>query len=405
MNNLQMHNHSRGTFSQQLMRDRNTMLLFNLVRKNEPISRADLARCSGLSPATVSILMENLIANEWIYESSISVPAKERGRRPILLKVNASRGFVATLEILSRGYKCKLYDICFHEVAFRRCYDIASSAENICGTLLALAAENGIGEDRLLGIHVLFPGIFNLDTGELCYSAVIPSKNLIQRNLIEYLRRRLPNTEVIINNNSAMVAYSEFINEDSVSALPLLAVTVREGLSGGIVLSDQHCMPLEVGHIIIQQEGPLCRCGNRGCLETYCSTPALFREINRQTGLCLNYQENFGTDSNRDAMLKVAQAFDAGDPAVAAVLQEFASYLCSGIISLVNVFSARSVHIGGDVYYLGKKFSEMVRKTLFQDFSIVTDTSELELEFFGDDIEQCRRAAVMMILKHIFCSN
>ena len=393
---------ARSTSSQQVIKDQNTMLLFNLVRKTPPISRAELARRSGLSPATVSMLIEELIANQWIQETDTVAPSSERGRRPILLEVNASRGYVATVEILSRGYICSIYDICLHKIASVRCRDTASSSRQIADTLLGLARSKRIANHRLMGIHILFPGLFDAESGELGFSAVIGEADMVQRDLVEQLRRRLPQTHVMISNNAAMVAYSEFVAESLGAAAPLLAMTIYEGINAGVVLGGKECMPVEAGHIIIQRNGPLCKCNNRGCLEAFCSTPALFRAINQRTSLNLDFQDDYGADCNQDAMAKVAAAFLAGDEDVAAVIKDYVYALCCGIISIVNLFAIRSVRIGGAVRSLGKPFAEMLRKTLETEFHIMTNAGALNVELFDDDYESSRQAAVMLILERIF---
>lgn len=393
----------RSTFSQQVIKDQNTMLLLNLVRRHAPISRAELARLSGLSPATVSMLAEELIQNQWIRETAAAaLPKGERGRRPIMLEVNASRGYVATLEILSRGYICTLYDICLHKVASVRSRDMASSGAGVCQTLVQLARSRHNAKSRILGVHILFPGLFDAETGSLGFSAVIDDTDMVQRDLVADLRVRLPQAHVMISNDATMVAYSEFVAENAPDSTPLLAMTIHEGINAGVVMDHRSCLPVEAGHIIIQQRGPLCKCGNRGCLETFCSTPALFRALNERTALRLDYQDTYGGDRNQAVIARVAEALSEGDASVRAVLEDYTYALCCGLVSIINLFAVRSVHIGGAVHALGASFEEMIRETLAAHFHVVTHSKELNLGLFDDDYESNRKAAVMLILERIF---
>lgn len=394
-----------GAASQQIMKDQNTMLLLNLIRKRAPISRADLARTTKLSPATVSILVEELLADQWISETAAAMPRGERGRRPIMLSLNASRGYIAILELLNDGFRCTLYDICLHKVASERIRKIATTAQEILDTLLHLLKSQQITTERLLGIHTLFPGLFDATTGHLVFSAVMDERDMVQRDLVAVLRRRLPHTHVMISNDATMVAYSQFIAENQQAVTPLLALTIHEGINAGIVMDGQSCLPVEAGHIIIDQNGPLCRCFNHGCLETYCSTPALFRRIRESTALPLEFQDTYGADCNQQAMELVAEAYHQGDAAVCAVLEDYAYTLCCGIISIVNLFAVRSVHIGGSVYTLGEPFLQLIRKTLDQRFHVVTTSRQLSLELFDDDYESSRKAAVILCMEHLFQNN
>lgn len=395
---------SGTTYSQQLIKDRNETLLFNLVRKLAPISRADLARHSGLSPATVTVLMEELLDNQWIRELPPAFLAPQRGRRPILLEVNAARGFVATVEILSRGYICTLYDICLNCIGTFRSREKAASSEQVCQDIEELAAAHQVSLDRLLGIHVLYPGLYDTESGRLGFSAVIAPADSVDDLLIENLGKAFPNTHAMLSNNSTAMAYSVFSLNTAV-ALPLLALSIDEGISAGIVTPDRICIPLEAGHIIIRHDGALCQCGNRGCLETVCSTPALFQAINDRTDLQLEYQNTYGAECNRVAILQVAAALAAGDEKVCQVVSDFARNLCSGIISMVNLLAVRSVYLGGAVHLLGEPFRAMMEKILEEEFQVITNSRALQLFLFEDDLESSRKAAVVLTLEQLFQKN
>ncbi len=394
---------SNSTYSQQVIKDRNSTLLFNLVRKTAPVSRAELSRLSGLSPATVTVLMEELIENQWIRELTPLMAPGARGRRPIQLEVNANAGFVATLEILSHGYICCLYDICLNKIAEMRCPEQRPVAGDICQTMVQLAQLRGL--DRLLGVHVLYPGLFDKETGRLGFSAVIPDENMVQADLTDLLQEALPGVHIMVSNNSTAMAYSVFAAHAPVAPVPLLAISIHEGISAGIVTDGHTCVPVEAGHIIIRQDGPACTCGNRGCLETVCSTTALFRALDARTDLHLDFQDVYGSDRNKLAMEQVAEAFHRGSPAVREILEEFACALCSGIVSIVNLFAVRSVYIGGAVRQLGEPFLALLRQLLAERFQIITNSRQIQLALFDDDLEASRKAAVMLTMERLFRRN
>ena len=393
----------RVVYSQQVIKDRNSTRLFNLVRKLAPISRADLARVSGLSPATVTVLMEELLENQWIRELTPLVTPGARGRRPVQLEVNATAGYVATLELLSQGYICSLYDICQNKIAELRCQDAVPDVDDICQTMQHLADLRGT--DRLLGIHILYPGLFDAESGHLGFSAMIPAEQAVRPDLPDVLRSLFPQAHIMISNTSTAMAYSVYTANAPDIAVPLLALSIHEGINAGVVTGSHTCLPLEAGHIIIRQDGPACMCGNRGCLETLCSTPALFREIQARTSLDIQFRNTYGSECNQQAMNQVAAAFHQGYPDVTAVLQDFAYALCCGIVSIVNLFAVQSVYIGGSIRQLGRPFADLLRRTLQEQFHIVTNRQQITIDLFDDDLEASRKAAVMLTMEHIFRRN
>ena len=405
MIHFQSQENAPAVSSQQLIKDRNMMALFNLVRKNAPVSRASLARISGLSPATVSMLIDELIANQWIMETDLIPETTERGRKPILLEVNAARGLIATLEILSRGYVLTIYDIRLNRIASRRVREASATCAGVLDAISSIAGENRLDVGRLLGVHVLFPGLFEEGTGRLGFSAVIPEACMAEPDLIAGLRAGLPNARVMISNNSTVTAYAAYMDAGENTRTPLLAMTIYEGINAGIVMragGRDICLPVEAGHIIVREDGPLCKCGNRGCLETLCSTPALFRAVSENTGRPLRYSDTYGADCNQDAMEQVSEAFFAGDPGAEAALRGFTRSLCCGLISIVNLFGVRSIRIGGAIRALGNGFSSLLRETLKNEYSTVTSSRELNVELFDDDCESSRNAAAILIMESIF---
>ena len=119
---------------QQHLKDQNATLLFDLVRRRSPISRAELTKASGLSAATVTVLVDELLQGGWLVELG-AVGSTARGRRPINLAVNAARGAVATLEILSDGSILSVYDICLHKLTQTRSRLPASTSAPIIAQL------------------------------------------------------------------------------------------------------------------------------------------------------------------------------------------------------------------------------------------------------------------------------
>lgn len=392
--------------SQQTIKYNNTMLLFNLIRDRMPISRAGLARLCPLSASTISNLVDDLLKNEWIIETE-SVQASARGRRSVMLEVNARRGYVATVELLGRDFICTLYNIGLQKIAGTRVRNTLYTGATIADSLRDLLAAQRIPSCLLLGIHLIFPGVVDPVNGDLIRSTVFPSEDIIDRHMVTQLKKRYPDTHVMISSNGTIIAFEEFIKRDDVSPLPLLSLNIDEAIFGGVVLSDEseltnYCFPLEIGHTIVDCNGRLCKCANHGCLETLCATPILFRELNEKAGTRLSYSEEFGMDCNVTAMKEVAVLLERGDAAVMGVLERYAYALCCGLISVINLFHICTIRIGGDLAILGEPFLELLKKTLYTRFFPLNNLYQPQLKLFVSDYEQVRLAATIMCLDVLF---
>ncbi len=394
-----------SNFSQQKIKAHNTMLLFNIIRKTMPTSRATLATQTNLSPTTVSMLVDELIQNKWIRETGTGVSSM-RGRKPIMLEVNAAGGCIATVEIISHSFICSLYDICFRKLGSVRIHGGTHSSEQIAAEIKKLLKAKRIPMYRLIGTHVIFPGIFDAETGLIKFSAVIPAEELTEGDLVARLRERFPDSRVLISNNTSVLAFMEYSSDDYAPGKRVLAINIDEGISAGIVMGDAHkdpaqCFSLEIGHMIIDRNGPLCLCSNRGCLESICSTAALFRTLNERAGLKLSYNDSFAAQINEVAMQEVAARFFARDPRVMEVLSDYVYALCCGLVSAINLFDIHVIHIGGAISILGEGFLDMVRSSIAGHFRLL-HAQEVAIEASSGDFETLRRAAVMMCMDEIF---
>lgn len=391
--------------SQQQIRDENIMLLFNQIRK-APVSRAALAEIASLSPTTVSTLVEDLIRGGWVVETGPDVTFL-RGRRPVILTVNASRGYVATVELLSRGYICTLYDICLNKISGTRIHNTEYDGASVAATIYELLKSKRIPKSQLLGTHTIFPGMIDSASGTLRFSAVIPRESMPESTFLQTLNKSFGSSHNVLSNNGSIIAYTEFISEKKQSSLPLLSVNIDEGIIGGVVMSDEQsgvrmCFPVEIGHIIVDHNGPQCKCGNAGCLEALCSTPSLFRMMNERAGMSLTYMDTFGADCNVAAMEEVAVRLRAYDSAAMTVLADYVQILCSGLVSVVNLLNIQSIRIGGDIALLNDALLNVMRSTLRDRFRPLNNNCEVEVELFTSDYEDIRRAAAIQCMDELF---
>lgn len=397
---------AKTTYNQQTIKKHNIISLLNLMRKNMPISRAELAKRTALSPTTVSILIDELIHNNWVREVGTGDSA-ERGRKPIMLELNPDRGVSATVEILGRGFICSLYNICLNKLGTTRVSKTGYTTEDIAKEIDALLENNDISRDNLLSVHTIFPGLFDKNTDELISSAVIAEEDMVERDCILKLRQMYPHAEVFLSNNASLIAYAEFLAQNNSAPIRLLSLNIDEGITGGVVTGEASseidlCIPLEIGHIIVDRNGPPCQCNNCGCLEALCSTPAVFKAINEATDMGLDYSCDFGSDKNLIAIARVAERYKDGNPALDAVMQDYLYTLSCALTTVINLFSVESIHIGGSITVLGDRFVQELSEMLNGRFTLLNDKGTVNIELFASDFERVRLAAVVMSHDEVF---
>jgi len=327
----------KQTASNKTPRQINRNLLFNLIRSRPSVSRADLARISGLQRSTVSLIVEELLAERWILEGATG--RLPRGRRPTLIKLNDQRAVIAldihpaqtTVAVADLGGKIVAQNV----VVLPN--DAGKALAAIVSAVRKLIAAHK--EKSFDGIGICLPGRADLRMQKLIFAPnlnwpVLGIKSRIQR---------ATNLRVEMDNVANACALSEVWFGDSDSMHDLVVVNVSEGIGTGIFTNGQllrgaNGMAGEFGHVQIDPEGPLCACGNHGCWETLASNRAALR-----------YYSELAPSAPAvtfDALLKLAQG---GDKKAIAALEKMALQLGRGIRMIASALAPNEIVVVGDV--------------------------------------------------------
>lgn len=341
------------TGDQSLVRELNRSILLQRLRRGPPLSRADLAATTGLNKTTVSNLIDELIADGFARE--IGRDASAGGRPGVLLDLNPDGGWIIGGEIAVGRLSVVVANL-RAEIAWRREAPYAKNAslETVLGrldSLLRQAADAALSADRrLLGVGVTVPGLVDVHSGTLVFE---PNMGWRDVPLEERLRDTLHLPTFIDNDaNAAALAERYFGAAQDVDDLAYVVANI--GLGAGLVLGGQIFSGAsgyagEAGHTTIDPDGPLCRCGNRGCWERLASLRALIERVERglQDGRAsLIPSHANGGEVDLPAILQAARE---GDDLARQALRETGRHLGIGIANLINLLNPQLVAFGGSL--------------------------------------------------------
>lgn len=327
----------KQTASNKTPRQINRNLLFNLIRSRPSVSRADLARLSGLQRSTVSLIVEELIDERWILEGATG--RLPRGRRPTLIKLNDQRAVIA-LDIHPAQTTVAVADLGGKIIA-QNVIVLPNDAGKalpaiVSGIRKLIAAHKDKSFD---GIGICLPGRADLRMQKLIFAPnlnwpVLGIKSRIQR---------ATGLRVEMDNVANACALSEVWFGESDSLHDLVVVNVSEGIGTGIFTNGQllrgaNGMAGEFGHVQIDPEGPLCACGNHGCWETLASNRAALR-----------YYSSLAPSAPAitfDALLKLAQG---GDKKAIVALEKMTLQLGRGIRMIASALAPNEIVVVGDI--------------------------------------------------------
>src|SRR5947209_10987828 len=262
--------------SSEVVRDINRKLVLNLIRTRHPISRADLARVSGLQRSTVSLIVEQLIHETWVLEGPTG--RLPRGRRPTFLRLNDDRVIIA-VDIRPIQTTVALADANGKFI----CQESVHTSEDPKITLAALVQSierlmKANQNKKVEGVGVSLPGRYDHTGDRLVFAPNLGWRDVDIRNPIV----KATGLQVEVENaaNACVLAAVWFDRMED--CRNLVVVTVSEGIGTGIWANRQlvrglNGMAGEFGHVPLDPHGPPCGCGGRGCWEVFASNRAALR--------------------------------------------------------------------------------------------------------------------------------
>lgn len=321
----------------------NRRIALNIIRRSQPMSRADLARRSGMQRSTVSAIVGQLIGEGWVTEGASGPPA--RGRRPRLLHLNVERAGIVAVDLRPELTQVALAGV---DARFIMQSSWATPSSPVAfARMLARTVESFRTTHRDIvceGVGVSLPGRVN-ESGQLMFA---PNLGWGEVNLGELLEREVGLPIAMENAASACALAELWFGRHPENVRNLVAVTVSEGIGVGLLLNGQlvhggAAMAGEFGHVALDDRGPRCGCGKRGCWEQYASNTAAIRHY------AGNGRAKAGRAGRPLRFTDILSAAEAGDRRAIETLEWMASHLGRGLAALATGLAPQVLVIVGEI--------------------------------------------------------
>ncbi|MHB1699761.1 MAG: ROK family transcriptional regulator [Acidobacteriaceae bacterium] len=341
--------------SNRTPRQINRNLVFNLIRIHQPVSRADIARISGLQRSTVSLIVEDLIKENWIMEGATG--RLPRGRRPTFLQLNNQRAVIA-VDVHPLRTTVAVADIGGRIIAQNLVPlpdDSAKAIQAITSSVKKLMAANS--DKSFDGIGISLPGRTDRGLQKLIFA---PNLNWPVLSLKSRMQRAT-GLRVEMDNVANACALSEVWFGESDGTHDLVVVNVSEGIGTGIfanghLLRGEDGMAGEFGHVQVEPNGLMCGCGSRGCWETTASNRAGLRYFREISGSA--------PPKTFDALVKMAQD---GDSSALAAIEKMSHALGRGLRMIASALAPSEIVVVGEVTTAWYLFSPSVQAEMKQN--------------------------------------
>jgi predicted NBD/HSP70 family sugar kinase len=328
----------------KLVRNINRAAILNLVRERQPISRVDIARITRLNKSTVSSIVAELLADDYLVEKLVA--DTNVGRNPLLLSLNIDRYYVGAVNFDTELIRCAIVGVDGSVVCqAEQCMDdhspqayVASSMELLDG----LRAKAGIGQ--LEGIGVTIAGLIDVNSGEVIYAPNLGWKDVSLNDL--YRQHNIDGPGIRYQNDAGASALAElsFGNEEIARISDFVFLSIGAGVGTGIVIDHRviegasHAAG-EFGHMTLFDGGEACVCGNSGCWEVYASDRATVRR----------YRKRIAGESSKIMMTDLVALARRGDADAVAELKQTGVYIGMGLSNIVHAIDPPAIVVGGHI--------------------------------------------------------
>jgi glucokinase-like ROK family protein len=361
----------RPVVALEFVRELNKVLVLNLMRQERTISRTDIARRLHLSRSTVSAIVNDLLAEEWLVESGTG---KSRGgRRPILLSFNYQAGYILGVDAGATHLLAVVTDLDAKVIAeIERSFDVSvgpeAGLESIINIVREILAETGLVLSQLIGIGVGLPGPLDYAHGTVVAPPIMPGwHNFPVRDRLEAAF----GVPVYVDNDANLGALGEYSYGAGKGVDNLAFVKVATGIGCGIIVGGQiyHGQTGaagEIGHVTMAEDGPPCTCGSYGCLEAMAGGPAIAQRAAQaiQVGQSTMLRSMI-SNGNLTAKL-VEQAARQGDSLAVQLYADAGRLIGLAVANVINLLNPGRVIIGGGVSEAGELILASLRDTACQ---------------------------------------
>lgn len=382
------------------------------LRRQGKISRTEISNITGWSKAKTSQEIRSLVNKGYLVE--VGEGASQGGRKPRLLCINDQLGYLVGLDIGATSIDMVLTNV-GGKVLQRRSEvaDVRTPPDEFlsrCSELiLEMTTAQSCHLDQVLGIGVGVPGPVDFARGVLVAPPLMPGwENFLIR---DFFQHTFPTAYVVVDNDVNIMALGEQRAGDGVGIDHFIFIKIGTGIGSGIVSNGKmHRGSIgcagDIGHICVDKEGPICRCGNTGCLEAMAAGPAIAEKAiqaakNGSSPLLRQMMEaNGGILRPED----VSVACRDGDQAALEIIRTSGQMIGDVLASLVNFFNPSHIFIGGGITNFGNHLLVSIRRAVLRR-SLPLATRNLAINYSRMGAESGVTGAIVLALEYLFIAE
>lgn len=380
------------------------------VRRQGPLTRNQLVDLLGHSLSKITQTINTLMARGML--ESVHIGDSSGGRRPSLVTLNPHFGYVigiysgsTTADICVADFQGHIIESRRQPLHLRRDKPEAVM-ELLFSHVIELLEKHSIPHDRVLAIGIGVPAPVEKDTG-----AILSPANMVgweSFSVIDYARQQFPQARIRLENDANLMALGELRAGMGRDHQNFLFVKIGTGIGCGIVINGKiyrgtHGYPGHIAHVSIDPKGPVCHCGNVGCLERFASGPAIAEQAMEaaKAGYSPILLELMAERGGVLLPEDVSAAVGRGDKVANNIIIEAGHIIGKMLAALVSFMNPSLVVIGGGVSRIGPQLLISIHRTILE-YCLPLSTKDLIVHQSEIEHRAGMEGAVALALDHIF---
>ncbi|WP_214816705.1 ROK family transcriptional regulator [Exiguobacterium sp. s59] len=368
------------------MRSYNRALILRLIRLHQPVSRVELAKKTSLTKPTISNIVNELKEEGLINERELGVSSG--GRRPIMLELAASDRFVIGIDATQRklhgvvtNIHGELLDEAWHDERF-------DTNEEFIDAIVALYITlNERTQGDVIGLGVSVHGMVEAGDGVVLFA---PRFHLHDIPLKRELEKRL-GQHVFVENDVRTLALGELYFGEAIGIEEFFYVYAGYGIGGayvhaGELIDGEHHIAGEIGHMRIMLDGPICSCGNRGCLEAVAGERAILNEA-RQLA------HDLTLDDLRDSV--------SSNQDVRKLYERAGEYIGIATLNMIHLLNPGRILLGGPLFNYAPDVVTNIQERVAQT-ALTLDARQTDIRVVPWNVSQGALGAAALITNEMF---
>lgn len=355
------------------LREYNHMLVLNSVRLQGPSARVSLAQQTGLSKTTVSNIIDQLLQDNLVTEGDFIDAAATGGRRPILVQFNEDLGLVLGIDVGMTSITLITTNLAGQvKSVWNEPFDLTTTPQTclamLCAAIRIFMARADLQWDQILGIGVGLTGPIDPRTRTLLYP---PGEHSWEGIDIAAFISQQFQVPVYVENNANLAALSEGRYGVGKPFSDFVYITIGQGIGCGLIRNQQIYRGAmgaagEIGHLQLADDGPLCICGKRGCLETLADNKAIITDASEGISLARLAPRARVSPHLADAedldINDIIHAAESGEMSARLAIQQAGRYIGAAVAIIINLINPEIVILDGVTIRTGRYLLEAVQE-------------------------------------------